>query len=137
MYTVTVPQHRIALCTMPFVLGCSPLLTTLVTAKHCRKGPVARIRPLPTTRSRIPRTRQVRHRVNALTFASKQSLLTNLGGSRPSPTCMHMCMCTRNTWAHMMVQRLEGSIQWSTFLYLQSWKLRAPGAMLNSPSCSQ
>lgn len=83
----------------------------LVTAKRSGKDPSARIRPLPTTKRRIPGAGQVRHRVNALTCASKQSLLRNPMCPGPSALCMHVRMHTRthvHTCLHDGTEAEEG-----------------------------
>lgn len=82
----------------------------LVTTKHSREDPAARIRSLPTTTSRIPRSEHVTLRVNALVCASKQSLFRNPNCPTPSPLQVHM----------LMVQGLKSGTGWSAF-----WIFRA------------
>lgn len=86
--------HHSELCPL---LWCAANLTCpscLMTAKHSRKGPEARISPFPTTISRIQGSGQLWHRVNALAQAfSWQSLLRNPICPTPPHLCIHACAC--------------------------------------------
>lgn len=122
MCSIRATCHYTTLCTIPLLWGAANFTCPnfLVTAKHSTEDPSDRIRLLPTT-SRIPMTGEIRHRVNAVACASKQSLLRNQIYPSPSSLYMHVCMHTRTQrHVHTSPTWWYRGIEWSAVLDLQS-----------------